>query len=247
MIVIAGDSWAKGAWAGTADANQLILTHGGLGQLIKDSGQTVVNLARIGGTNLDSASRLHSFFYEPNGFRSQVKKIIVFQTEWFRDCWTGMNLKEYQQLGFDYDKIKNRMMSRFYYKLSELAQEIDTQICVVGGCSDTIWLDRFETEYAGVSIVCQSMTNLLLEQKSRIDVPVYGTWGPGAESLVLMAKHYLDATNLSQLLDDIELGGQRRKKWQELYKQGLFCDDRVHPNVKAFEILYEHLQSKNLL
>jgi hypothetical protein len=246
MIIIAGDSWAKGVWADGPNMRQ-ICTHGGLGQLITDSGRRVVNLARLGGTNLDAASRLDSFFYEPNGFRSQVESIIVFQTEWHRDCWAGMSLKEYQQLGFDYNQIKSRIISRFYYRLSEIAQTIGINIHLIGGCSDALWLDKFEKEYPGVSIVCQSMTNLLLSQQSRIDVPVYGTWGPASQSVVSLAKHFLDQKNLSLLLDDIDLGGYRRKNWYDLYNQGLFCDDRVHPNFQANKILYEYLQDKKIL
>ena len=243
MIVIVGDSWGKGAWKNT-DAS-LLLIHGGLGQFLLESGSRVVNLSRGGGRNYESVSRLDSFLYEPNGFRSQVEKIIVFQTEWQRD-WED-NVYEYQKFNYNYEIIKQRALARFYYKLSAISQDVNLPIHVIGGASDTIWLDKFEQEYPGVKIVCQSFTNLLINNIHRIDNPVFSCWMPKTRLLVESAKNYLTSGDLSKLLDDMDAAENRKKQLITLSQQGLVGDDRNHPTQEAHKILYDFLKNINIL
>ena len=134
ITLIVGDSWGCGEWG----ENPRKITHGGLAQFLQESNVKAINFSKPGGTNLESSSRLENFLIESNGFRSQVNKIFVFQTEWQRDCYsTGTQFfHECQQLDFDYDKIKSAIISRFYYQLSSISQDINIQIYVIGGCGD---------------------------------------------------------------------------------------------------------------
>jgi len=247
MIVIVGDSCSKGAWKRAWKNNypSLSLIHGGLGQFLLESGSRVVNLSSGGIRNYESAARLDSFLYEPNGFRSQVEKIIVFQTEWQRD-WEEY-LYEYQKFNYNYEIIKQRALARFYHKLSDISQDVNLPIHVIGGAVDTIWLDKFEQEYPGVKIVCQSFTNLLINNIHRIDNPVLSCWMPKTRLLVESAKNYLTSEDLSKLLDDMDAAENRKKQLITLSQQGLVGDDQVHPTSEAHKILYDFLKNINIL
>jgi len=250
ITLIVGDSWGCGEWGQAENIRQTIkTTHGGLAQFLQESDINAINFSKPGGTNLESSSRLENFLIESNGFRSCVNKIFVFQTEWQRDCYsTGTQFfQECQQLDFDYDKIKSAIISRFYYQLSSISQDTNIPIYIIGGCSDTVWLDRFEYEYPGVQIVCQSWVNLCLENNHRISDPVFSNWSPSTEQLVKFYKQHMNQDSLNKLFDDIDLAEIRRKKWNELYQKGFFCEDRVHPNRHAFKFLFDFLDNNQVL
>lgn len=242
MILIAGDSWAKGEWETDPVSGKQVLSHGGLARFMIEEGHHVVNLARAGGTNIDAASRLESFLYKPNQLSTNVEKIIVFQTEWHRDFWTVWFLEDYVKFDYKYETIKHWLMSKFYFQLSDISKEHNVPVHVIGGCSDTIWLEKFESEYPGVKIACQSFVNLLKNNDHRVKDPIYSSWGPPTKTIVEIAKQKLDAHSLKNLVNDIDLGGQRARDWAYLHAHGLFCEDRVHPNRHAFSVLYNFLK-----
>ena len=235
MILIAGDSWACGEWTNG------VVSHGGVAQYLKEQGHQVLNLGKSGGSNLESVARIADFLAVDNGFRLLVKFAIVFQTEWLRDALDLWNINEFRDLNYNYVELRTRVMSRFYVRLSETAMQTGVPIYVVGGCSDTIWLDRFESEYPGVHIACQSWVNLMISGDHRTDRPVFNQFGPHTESLVNYAKSKLDAKNLQVLLDDMDDTYDRDAGWAKLAKQGLCCDDGVHPNRHAHKQVFDYL------
>lgn len=242
MILIVGDSWACGEWSGQGDHRSCV-SHGGLGQYLREQGHAVINLAKGGGSNLESASRIDDFLAQENGFVDQVSAVIVFQTEWIRDAVNLWNLSEFQQVNYDYQQLKDRLISRFYYRLSNTATHCQRPVYVIGGCSDTIWLECFEQEYPGVQIACQSWTNLMINKNHRVDPPVFARFGAETLSLIEHAKNTLSTDNMKHLLNDLDLAQQRNNQWQQLYQQGLLCNDRTHPNRQAHKILFDHIIS----
>jgi len=240
MILIVGDSWACGEWDGNGDDRGNI-SHGGLGQYLRDRGHQVINLGKGGGSNLESASRIADFLAQENGFVDQVQCVIVFQTEWTRDTVDFWNLNEFDQVGYDYAQYKHRLLARFYHRLSQTAAHARVPVHVIGGCSDTLWLDSWQQHYPGVSVACQSWINLMIYNTHRVDPAVLSRFGPETEPLVIHAKHKMNSENIQLLLQDLELAQQRNSQWSQLHQQGLLCADRTHPNRLAHKILFDYL------
>ena len=240
MILIVGDSWACGEWDGHGDQPSNI-SHGGLGQYLRDQGHAVVNLGKGGGSNLESASRARDFLSPQNGFDNQVTAVIVFQTEWTRDVVDFWNLDEFAKINYDYADYKNRVVARFYHRLSQTATNTDIPIYLVGGCSDTTWLDSWQQHYPEVHVACQSWVNLMISGRDRVDRPVLSRFGSETEILVDYAKSKMDSTNTELLLEDLDLAQQRNSQWTQLRQQGLLCADGTHPNRLAHRILFDYL------
>ena len=235
MILITGDSWACGEWT---DGE---ISHGGIAHYLREHGHQVVNLGSGGGSNFESADRIKDFLANDNGFKDSVDCVIVFQTEWLRDVLSLWNLNDFHKFNYSYIELGGRTVARFYYNLSEVAMRTSIPIYIVGGCSDTIWLDAFQKEYPGVQIVCQSWMNLMHSGNHRIDQPVFNRFGSNTELLVNYAKSKLDSQNLKALLADMDALAQRDQQLSSLIEQNLFCDDHTHPNRYAHRQLFEYL------
>ena len=246
MILVAGDSWGCGEFSGLWKTHRI--THGGFAQFLREAGHKVFNFSRGGGSNFESVSRIECLLDEGNGFKDSITKIFVFQTDWTRDCWPGyynkITEKDLKESNYNFEIIRSRIVSRFYYNLRDISQRTEIPIYLIGGCADTLWLDRFELEYPGVQIACQSFVNLLLNQNHRVETPVLESWPPHSEQLIVYAKQHLDNVNLVKLLEDVDLGGQRRQQWRSLYEAGLFCEDSVHPNRQGHKVLFDFLSEK---
>jgi hypothetical protein len=233
MIIIAGDSWGCGEWS-----LEHKLTHTGLEQYLQDDGYKVINISYGGSSNDDVYKLLSNCLYILSCVTniSEVKNIFVFQTEWHRDHHRYHSLADSI---FDINYI-HTVMSNYYYRLSQLAMKYNVRIGLIGGCSDTIWLDKFEIEYPGVYIACHSMINLCLTDNHRTDNPAYNLLYP-----VNLAEEIEKANtqNKQFLLDQLELTMNRAKNLKN-YPQ-FFAPDFQHPNrhghLKLFDILREVL------
>lgn len=240
MILITGDSWACGEWNGQG-GRRIDIGHAGLAQYIREHGHRVINLGKGGGSNLESASRIEDFLAEENKFIKEVTCVFVFQTEWTRDAVNHWNLREFQQVRYNYTQLKNQLIGRFYYKLSAIATHHKIKIYVIGGCSDTLWVDNINKEYPGVVIACQSWVNLMLNNQHRIDQPVLARFGREIELLIQYAKSKINHESLTCLLNDISLSESRNTHWKQLCDQKLLCNDLTHPNRIAHKILFDFL------
>ena len=226
MIVISGDSWGCGCW----DTNQKVY-HRGLEQLLHDAGHKVINISQ-GGSDLESiVERLSDYLLllrdrPPLWMDEPVTKVFVMQTEWHRLMFKrddSPELHRYQNEGDD-----RKIIASFYGTLSSLATEYNVDIHIIGGCSDTVWLDEFENYYPGVTVVCQSFTNLLVNDNHRIDNPVFSVRFP---------KELLnteDAINLAMQ------GEKREQIWKD--NPEWMWPDGSHPNHLGHKKLYEHIK-----
>ena len=220
MIIIVGDSWGCGCWT------EGKVYHRGLEQLLHDDGHKVINLSQ-GGCDLKTiVRRLDEYLMllvdrSPLWFTEPVTKIIVLQTEWHRHLSTTKE-KDAEQIE----------IASFYGTLSGLSKRYNLPINVIGGCSDTVWLGVFENYYPGVTVVCQSFTNFLINDDHRTDEPVYSVRFP--KSFITDYELMLKA----------EKGQKREQVWSE---NPQWFPDGSHPNHLAHEKLYSHLKKENVI
>lgn len=237
-IIIAGDSWGCGEWGNSLP--HCGISHVGLTKYLLDSGYCVVNLSGPGGSNKYASDRISDFLQVNQ--QLQISYVIVFQTEWLRDVLIEdpVNLKE--DLIHGYIGLKNRLISRFYYKLSRASVKNNIPIHIVGGCGDTIWLDQFEKKYPGLQIICQSLTNLLVNGDHRNPDPVHCIFSKRDEEKINYIKKHLKTADLELLLDDIDKGSKRVDLWAN--NKEYFWPDGCHANRQAHQILFEFLKAQ---
>jgi lysophospholipase L1-like esterase len=239
-ILIAGDSWACGEWEKASmtythgGLTNSLLIHGGLTDYLIDQGHRVINLGYPGGSNHDSTNRLSNFLIQNK--KIIIKNIIVFQTEWLRSNSVPLDIKE------GYFKLQNTLISRFYCELSELSTKFNIPIYIIGGTSDTVWIDQFEKEYPGVKVVCQSFSNLLLTNNHKISNPVYSLMTADQSKQIEYFKNNSNQADLQLMLDDMDRGQVRFILWKN-HKE-FFWPDGTHPNRYAHKILFEFLKTQ---
>jgi hypothetical protein len=238
IIIIAGDSWACGEWLNDRKENYRI-SHSGLTQYLLDLGYLVINLSQPGGSNINSAERVSDFLKV--SAHLNVSHVFVFQTEWIRDMHDCKDKKQLDlDLTYGYQEFKIRLISRFYNSLSSIAQQTNVPIHIIGGCSDTIWLDKFSKEYPGLNNICHSFTNLLLTDNHRITDPVYTIMTNQNLEQIKVLKETISSNDLELLLIDIDKGKQRLLMWQQ--EKRFFWPDGVHPNRLGHKILFDFLK-----
>jgi hypothetical protein len=206
---MAGDSWAAGVWQRGINTP----VDPGLSAQLISLGYQVRNLAKPGGSNLESIDRVsHYLSCNPNEMPN-IKFILFWQTEFFREIWYYRNsavLKK--ELALGYTQLKEHWICRPYYKLTELSQECQIPIYIIGGASDTVYYDNFEKDFPGVKITCQSITNMLINDCHQIPQPVFCEFMPGwidEGNFLNLVKKNIVAKDLKILLEDMKLGEQR--------------------------------------
>lgn len=234
MIIIAGDSWGCGEW--NLD-NGPVLVHKGLEQYLIDDGYSVVNFSIAGNSNhkiLDSLnviteSNLIKYLSEP------IDLILVFQTEWSRD------LKHTECNTCSTNKVGTNALACWQNRLSEISCNLQCKIGLIGGHSDTIWLDKFEKEYPGLFIACQSVTNLILNDNHRVSHP---TLNVKLDEIDNIEKHYVKYSTKEQFLIDCEQALERIDTWIE---NKHWFPDCWHPSRFGYKKLYDFLKAQKVI
>jgi hypothetical protein len=240
MILIVGDSWSLGEW------KKMSISHCGFAQYLSDAGHLVCNIGTGGGWNGLSVSRLDSFLQSNTFSLDKITHIFVFQTEWIRDEVNSFStLSVEQDHHYNYQTLKDRIMSRFYHNLSHIGKTVGKKIFLIGGVSDTIWLDKFSQEYPNLEIVCQSFTNLIVNQNHRVEEPVFCLYNRGHVEIVEKFKKLYANKDFNLVLDDIDLGSNRVKTFNA--NRDLFWPDGKHPNQHGHRILFDFLQQKGIV
>lgn len=235
MILMAGDSWGCGE---LSVENREMPRHPGLVEYFHQDGVDVINICQLGGSNHESVESI-KFFSRFNPYLSKkITAVLVWQTEWVRDSKAYNQEQLHQELERGYRALKSRWISRFYYRLAEVSQEFRVPIYVIGGCSDVDWFPDFETEYPGVKLACQSVTNLLLNRDHWIDDPVFWELLLNREFAVQL-KQFNKDLDLLELTDDMEKGLARLKTLEK--NPDFFWPDGYHPNRKSLRVLYDFL------
>lgn len=229
LYIIAGDSWGCGEWQG------MDISHRGLWQYMTDAGYCTVNISKPGGSNIDTLERLLLFFSDGVRIPLQlkVKKVLIFQTEWHRDI---------DQTFMTQWKTDShiKIICQWQYRLSELAVEHDIEIGLIGGHSDTIYLDDFSKEYPNLVILCQSLINLCINGNHRIDTPCFGISSQYLENL---AHESLSSDQLKSLLNLMQQNIDRHRVYDE--HPDFF--QYSHANRRSHKILYDHIRKQGFI
>jgi hypothetical protein len=244
MIIITGDSWGCGEWS-----NGRLLQHRGVGQYLKEHGHDVINLSEGGSSNFASYSRLLRFFDSGiSEYLPKITHVLFFQTEWIRDYrlrsdvhTINLDQSQWNLPVFD-QNLKSETISKFQYRLSELAQKYDFQVGLIGGCADTIWLDKFEQEYPGLKVLCQSMTNLCVNNDHRVDYPVSGIT---VKEFEYMKKNLKSIDSLSELVNNLEASIARSTVWKN--NPYYFWPDGGHANRYGHKKLFDFIMATDFL
>lgn len=238
-ILIAGDSWGCGEWNIECSA----VLHKGLEQYLVDDGYTVINLSKGGISNLDIVNRLTHWFERFDDV--SVSKIFIFQTEFTRDFKHDVMQQHFNTDDWcieSVDELASIWIERFYQRLSELAQEKNCKVYLLGGVSDTIRFDSMENDYPMCNIACQSVVNLLVNNDSSVNQPVFSWFLKTDTKLIEKLKKF---TNVEKLIEYINLGIERESVLTE--HPELFYPDGRHPNRNGHKILYDFLKRENLV
>ena len=237
MIVLAGGSWAVGEWSKDHTPSHL-----GLYQYLQDDGYEVVTVSGPGLSNQQSFYKISEIFTSgmADFFKNKIEKIFVFQGSWFLDYKNLNNSIEIST--YNYTSSSNALSS-WYKNLSNLSVKYSVKIGIIGGPTDTIWLDKFESEYPGVFIACQSMTNLCINNQHKIMNPVYGVYW---KELVQNLKNVVDTElAVDSLILESSLGQQRLLDWEQ--NPQWFYPDGLHANRHGHKKLYDFLKQQEYI
>lgn len=241
IAVQAGDSWAAGTW--NYGQQQIPRPHEDVCQNLRYAGYSTRNLAKPGGSNLESVGRLQDYLACNQQEIAHIKFVLFWQTEFFREIWyNASNGLHREELNLGYRFVKDHWVYRPYHKLSKIAQRWNIPIYVIGGCSDCIWYENFEADFRGVKVICQSVTNLLLTGNHRIEEPVFCEFMPGwidRFDFLNKVKRNSSSEDLATLLHDMELGQERLRLFKDNPK--FFAPDGIHPNKLAHQTVFEYL------
>lgn len=255
MIIIAGDSWACGEWK---DCNVVHggchVVHGGLSKYLNDAGHDVFNIGVGGSSNFMTVDKLEATLslLQARKCLTDDSVVIAFQTEWHRDFRQTANDHLYgfcenvevpffkPNVAIDQFFIE-KLLSRYYYRLSDIAQKFSIPIHLVGGCSDTMWFDKFTEEYPGLSILCQSLTEFLTNNSTRIDNPVFSVKFTEV-FLNLIKSQAKSIKDTEYILTMIDQGDNRLQLWNSTPEY--FWPDGAHPNRKGHLILYQLIKNQ---
>ena len=231
-IAIFGDSFANGETDG-----QQKLAHLGLTQYLTDDGHLVVNFSRQGNTN-GGVTTDYPFHLRQNE-HLKFDIALVFQTETTRETqeWID-NLRSVKSI----NDVDVHMIKNDYGKLLESQKTFGVPIYLIGGTTDTLSPEVIKE--CGLNSACQSVVNLVLTGEHLIKEPILSFVFP------LPAYDILD--ECEGLIDDKEYFLKIEKKGNDRYKLMLdnpeyFYPDGVHPNRKAYKILFDHLKESNII
>jgi hypothetical protein len=258
MIIVAGDSWGCGEWM-LDQSGTTVMAHGGITQYLREQGHDVINVSQAANSNWQTLqcllSLLSSQTYSKNnhshGFHivgnkqqawnvQDVEMLLIFQAAWFQDyrvvsAGQGTDSVTNFLLPSHYNsELQYQNISQWQYRLSEMSQEFDIPIVLVGGGSDCEWFSNFENEYPGLSIACQSITNLCIDNDHRISQPVFGCYNQ--EILQECKQKAVDTQAVEFLLQQVELGLVRKKIWEN---NPVWFPDGVHGNRDAHKKLVD--------
>jgi len=231
-IAIFGDSFANGETGGEPKLN-----HAGLTQYLFDDGHFVVNFSRQGNT-MNGILKDYPFHLRQNE-HLKFDIALVFQTEnsrsttdWINHIKSGMSVKE----------VDVYMSKDYYGELLKTQKKFEVPIYLIGGTVDTLSPD--DIEECGLKSACQSLVNLILTGEHLIKEPTL--------SFVFPLPEYDILDECEGLIDDKEYFLKIEKMGNDRYQLLLdnpeyFYPDGIHPNRKAYKILFNHLKESNII
>jgi hypothetical protein len=242
MLAIAGDSWGCGVWG--VEAPPPGIKDPIFSRLFVEAGVETVNVSKPGGSNTESCARLRDLIITNPHLK--IDQALVFQTDYIRDILDQIDqARRVPNIAApvldNYQQILSVTLSKYYCQLNNISTTYGVQIQLVGGCSDTIWLDNFTEKYPGVNIACQSITNLLVTGSARTESPTFSTYNNAYLSIVQQLRQNSTQLELEQLVKSIDLGQLRNQTWKS--NPDWFFPDGIHPNEQGCTALVNYLMS----
>jgi hypothetical protein len=242
IVLIAGDSFAAGEWRDPGVAYKPYDV--GVGHNFILHGYQVRNVAKPGGSNLESYTRVKHYLQCNQHEIANIKFILFWQTEFYREMWHYSPARLEELLNQGYSAVKNKWIYEPYFSLAEIYQEWKIPIYIIGGASDAVGWPGMEEKLPGVNIVCESITNLLLKNDHRATTPVYSSFISGVVdspeyNFLDMVKKNISSGDLEILLNDIDIGRQRIELMMK--NPHYFYPDGIHPNESAQKRIFEFL------
>ena len=237
-ILIAGDSWAAGVGI-DSDDSLAHMKYGGITELLSNRGYQIRNLAKPGGSNLQSCDALKNYLFFNEHEIPQIQCVFFWQTEFFREIWYYRSAELKKEFEVGYALLKDHWIYRPYHRLAEISQLWNIPIYIIGGCSDTVWYDDFEKDFPGLKIICQSATNYIINSSHRIPDPVFCQFitRGWSDEFVALVKKDISNKDLELLLHDMTLGKNRIKQLDG--NKQFFYPDGIHPNAHAQRLLFD--------
>ncbi len=231
-IAIFGDSFANGETDGSFKLNHL-----GLTQYLMDEGHFVVNFSRQGNSN-QGVIEDYSYHLRQN-LHLKFDIALVFQTEPSRETQEWIN---HIKSGKSVNDVDVHMIKKYYGELLKSQKAFGVPIYLIGGTTDTLSPEVIKE--CGLNSACQSVVNLVLTGEHLIKEPILSFVFP------LPAYDILD--ECEGLIDDKEYFLKIEKMGNDRYQLMLdnpeyFYPDGVHPNRKAYKILFDHLKESNII
>jgi len=233
-IIVSGDSWSLGEWS----SDSRFIMHGGVSQFLHDHGFNVINLGQSSSSNRETLLRVTNFFRHNQHITKSDNLIVIFQAEWTRDF--PYFIDEDSLFFHDPIQLRDRLVSRFYYDLSSLSTQFGVKIKVLGGSGDAIFIENFDQIYSGVSILCQSITNFLVNGTGNINDPIFSTYSAQSSELVgYIKKHIKDDKMMEDLMRELDKGQSRVDTFSK--NPDMFYPDGGHPNRQAHKLLFDYM------
>jgi len=228
LILVSGDSWSCGSWYNAR------LTSSGITGCMIDHGLSVINLGIPGGSNLDVTRSLKTFLQQNTHIN--VSLLVVFQTEYTRELELV-----YESIDAGYCYTMQQTVAKFYTELDKLG----IKTLLIGGASDTWSPNLVQKDYPNLHVVCQSMTNFVINNTPDIKDPVLSTYSQNTFEIVeAMKKHGNNADN-QELVCAMDQGGQRLLSWGGANIAQ--WPDGFHPAQECHAKLFDYINYQNFL
>ena len=243
MVLIFGDSWGAGEWAGNT------ITHSGLARYLLDDGITIINLSKPGGSNSSTLDKLSTFLETNTDLLDKISQIFIFQTVWFRDHLSlSPYIKDITDEITQNPKLINlsyidKITARFYYTLCDLSQRYNKDFYLIGGLSDVSYYPNFERDYPGIKVVCPSLVNLVTGINDPRPVTFYTS---DYYNLVDEIKSNLTNEELDTFLNWLDDSNNRFKLCANM-PEYFNTQTGLHGTRNCYRILYDHILEKKLL
>jgi len=229
-ILVIGDSWGVGEWPDPkiklAYSEYRNMNHYGLAQYLEEAGHNVVNLSEGAKSNKYISWMLKFYLQRVN---KNIDLVYIFQTEFHRE----LVLEEFNANSFR--DLLNQYNALFLRTLSDISQDYNVKINLIGGASDTDNYPALESDFPGVKIACQSLVNLLLNGDPNVSRPVFSYNNP-KDRLIEFKNKFDDLEFILNFDNSVE---SRRKQIKK--NKLLFWPDGIHPNRFGHKILFDHL------
>lgn len=240
MIVVTGASYSLGE----IDVESRQILHPGLLGYIREYGIPAVNIGGMGLSNFHIAKQLEKFLFF-NQSVLDITAVIIFQTDWI---WDFRN--DCEPVNNGYTKILNWHLDSFYDSLNYIAQQYNVKMFLIGGSVDVKLDNEFQTRWPDITVVCQSLINLLLNNNPYTSSPVYGMisytrwFNLDITDSINTIRKNSPREEITQMLKDLDLATERLALIDK--HPELFYPDGTHPNRLGHFQLFEHLKNNNI-